>query len=222
MSHKPDRMVKHFSDVLNCQKPVDNDILLQISSAPSSPEAESLSEPLTVAEIIRALGLLLKGKVPGDGISVELLQLEGSTIVETMKKLADQIWKQESVPANWWKQLVVPIFKNKGSRGQCDNYYGISLLSAASEVIGKVILTRIERVVEYQLSESQCGFHPERGCANHIFALRIAMENSLEFQCPLYMAFIDLRKANDLVNRNALWYILQHACGIPEKLVKII
>ena len=57
-----------------------------------------------VAEIIRALHLLWKGKVPGeDGISVELPQLGGSAVVEAMKKLADQIWKQESVPADWRK-----------------------------------------------------------------------------------------------------------------------
>ena len=66
MSHKLDRIVEHFSDVLNYEKPVDTDILLQISRAPSSPEAKALSEPLTVAEAIRALHLLRKGKVPGE------------------------------------------------------------------------------------------------------------------------------------------------------------
>ena len=74
MSHKLDRIVEHFSNMLNCEKPVDNDILFQIPHASSSPEAEALSEPLTVAEIIRALQLLRKGKVSGeDGISVELV-----------------------------------------------------------------------------------------------------------------------------------------------------
>ena len=48
--------------------------------------------------------------------------------MEAMKKLADQIWKQESVPADWQKQFIVPILKNKGSQGQCDNYHGISML----------------------------------------------------------------------------------------------
>ena len=92
MSHKLDRMAKYFSDVLNCEKPMDYDILLQIPRAPSSLEAEALSEPLTVTEIIRVLHFLWKGKVPGeDSISVELLQLRGSAVVEAMKKLADQI-----------------------------------------------------------------------------------------------------------------------------------
>ena len=48
------------------------------------------------------------------------------------------------------------------------------------------------------------------------------MKKSLEFRRPLYMAFIDLRKAYNTINRNALWYIFQHGYGIPEKLVKII
>ena len=107
-----------------------------------------------VAEIIRALRLLRKGKVPDeDSISVELLQLGGFTAVEVMKKLADQIWKQESVPADWQKQLVMLIFKNRGSRDQRDNYREISQLSAASKVIGKAILTHIERVVRVTIQK---------------------------------------------------------------------
>ena len=136
MLHKLDRFTQHFSDVLNCEKSVGNDILLQIPCVPSFPEAQALSEPLTVAEIIRALCLLQKAKVAGeDGISVELLQLRESAVLEAMKKLADLIWKQKSVLANWRKQRIVPIFKNKGSRGQYDYSCGISLLNAASEVI---------------------------------------------------------------------------------------
>ena len=212
-------MAKHFSDVLNCEKPMDNDILLQIPSAPSSPEAETLSELSTVAEIIRVLCLLQKGKVPGeDGISVELLQLRGSTVVVAMKKLADQLQKQESVPADWRKQLMVPIFKDKDSWDQCNNYRGISLLSAASKVIGKAILTFIEQVVECKLSKSQCGFCRGHGCADQIFTLRTVMEKSQKFGSHLYMAFIDLRKAYHSVNRNVLWYVLQHGYSIPESL----
>ena len=113
-----------------------------------------------------------------------------------MKKLADQIWKQESVLADWLKQLI-GLFKEQGLRGQCDNYHGISLLSTASKVINKTILSHTERVVECQLSESQCGFRRGRGCADQIFTLRTAMEKLREFWRP-------------------------YGYSIPEKLVKII
>ena len=83
MFHKLDIMAEQFSDVLNCEKTVDNDILLQIPRAPSSPEAEALCELLMFAKIIGVLRHLQKSKVPGeDGISVELLQLRGSAVVE--------------------------------------------------------------------------------------------------------------------------------------------
>ena len=92
MSHKLDRVAHQFYDVLKCEKPMCYDILVQIPCAPLSPEAQAFSEPLTVAEIIRMLRLLRKGKVlEEDGNSVELLQLGGSAVVEAMKKLADQI-----------------------------------------------------------------------------------------------------------------------------------
>ena len=101
MSLKLDRMEEYFSDVLNYENPW---TMIFSTNTPCTiiPEAEALSEPLTVAEIIRALRLLRKGKVPGeDGNLMEMLQLGVSTVVEAMKKLADHIWKQESVPAAW-------------------------------------------------------------------------------------------------------------------------
>ena len=66
MSHKLDRMAEHFTDVINCEKLVDNVILLQIPCALSLPEAEALSDSWTVAEIIKVLHLLRKGKFPGE------------------------------------------------------------------------------------------------------------------------------------------------------------
>ena len=86
------------------------------------PLKQKLLLTLTVEEIITVLRLLWKGKIPeNDGISVKLLQLRGFTVVEIMKKLADQIWK-ESVLAGWQKQLVIPTFKNKGYGDHCYNY----------------------------------------------------------------------------------------------------
>ena len=47
------------------------------------------------------------------------------------------------------------------------------------------------------------------------------MELSWEFDVPMYMCFIDLRKAYDSVNRDALWKVL-HVYGVPDKLVRLL
>ena len=48
------------------------------------------------------------------------------------------------------------------------------------------------------------------------------MEKAREFRYPLYMCFVNLRKAYDSVNRDALWRVLQHSFHLPAKLVSIV
>ena len=48
------------------------------------------------------------------------------------------------------------------------------------------------------------------------------MEKARKFHRPLYTCFVDLRKAYDTVNREALWSILQSSYRIPAKLISVI
>ena len=67
------RMAEHFSDVLNCNNPVDHIILQQISHMQATPDADSFAKPLSAAEIFGALPRLSKDGAPGsENISVEL------------------------------------------------------------------------------------------------------------------------------------------------------
>ena len=43
-----------------------------------------------------------------------------------------------------------------------------------------------------------------------------------EFNTPPLLAFVDLRKAYDSVNRDVLWIILRERYHLPDKLVKVI
>ena len=72
------------------------------------------------------------------------------------------------------------------------------------------------------LRESQCGLRPGRGCIDQIFALRVLAEKAREFNTPLYLAFVDLRKAYDSVDWEALWMVLQGKFQLPSKLVRIL
>ena len=67
-----------------------------------------------------------------------------------------------------------------------------------------------------------CGFRKGRGCIDQVYILRILAEKAREFNTPLYLAFVDLKKAYDSVSREALWMILQEKYNLPNKLVNII
>ena len=39
---------------------------------------------------------------------------------------------------------IVTLYKNKGDRGDCNNYRGISLLNIASKLFTKVVLMKLQ------------------------------------------------------------------------------
>ena len=82
----------------------------------------------------------------------------------------------------------------------------------------RVIHERAEKL----LRDNQCGFRVGCGCVDQVFALRILAEKAREFNTPLFLAFVDLQKAYDSVNRDALWMILREKYHLPDKLVKVI
>ena len=155
-------------------------------------------------EIREAINQLKQNKAPGvDEITAEMLKLGGELVVHWLTRLSCRVWHSEKVPDDWLKQIVVPLHK-KGAYDVCDNFRGIALLSVPGKVFCQVIQNRLKEKANRALRENQCGFRKGRGCTDHLFSLRILMEKAREFHAPLYMCFVDLKKAYDSVNRNAL------------------
>ena len=69
--------------------------------------------------------------------------------------------------------------------------------------------------------ESQCGFRANRAPIDMIFSLRQLHEKCREQRKPLFVAFIDLTKAFDLVSTADLFKILAKI-GCPPTLLSIV
>ena len=126
------------------------------------------------------------------------------------------------MPADLCDATIVALFKNKGTRTDCGNYRGISLLSIAGKILARIILNRlIPSVAEKNLPESQCGFRRNRSATDMIFTVRQIQDKCTEQNVCLYAVFVDLTKAFDTVNRVALWAILR-TLGCPAKFTTLI
>ncbi|KAI8491362.1 hypothetical protein Bbelb_309950 [Branchiostoma belcheri] len=117
--------------------------------------------------------------------------------------------------------MIITLYKNKGDRSDCNSYRGISLLSIVGKVFAKVVLSRLQVLANRVYPESQCGFRAERSTTDMIFPVRQLQEKCREQQKPLYIAFIDLTKAFDLVSRKGLFQLLKKI-GCPPQLPSII
>ncbi len=114
------------------------------------------------------------------------------------------------------------IYKQKGDRAVCGNSRGISLFSIAGKVLAKIMLSRlVEHISEAVLPKTQCGFRKSRSTTDMFFVLRQLMEKSREQKKDLYVAFIDLSKAFDTINRDLLWKNLSKL-GVPPKFLCIL
>ena len=130
------------------------------------------------------------------------------------------IWEEENVPSDWKDGIIVKIRK-KGDLRECKNYRGIMLLSTPGKVLNRILLERLQKAVDGKLRENQAGFRNNRSCADQIATLRIIIEQSIEWNSPVYANFIDFEKAFDSVDRETLWRLMSHY-GIPPKLITII
>ena len=117
---------------------------------------------------------------------------------------------------------MLPLYKGKGSKTNCGDYRGISLLEAVGNVFSEVLSNRlIKWICPNVIPESQCGFRTGRGTMDMIFSARQLMEKCIEQQVPLYQVFADLTKAFDTVNRSALWIKLGKL-GCPPQFVEML
>ena len=130
-------------------------------------------------------------------------------------------WSEGEVPQDMRDANIVTLYKNKGDRGDCNNYRGISLLSVVGKVFARVVLKRLQVLAEQVYHESQRGFRANRSITDMVFSLKQLQEKCRKQRQPLFVAFIDLTKAFDLVSMDGLFKILPKI-GCPPKLLSII
>ena len=213
-----DRFADHFDGLLNIPERLDRNILDQVQQRPC---ISAMSEEPVFQELLDAIERTSSGKAPGRcGISAEIWKHGGQTIQQKLFELILLIWKNEEVPQDWKDASIVPLFK-KGSRVDCGNYRGISLLSIAGKILARILLNRLNSLLTTQvLPETQCGFRSGRSTMDMIFSLRQVQEKCLEQNMPLYAVFIDFSKAFDTVSREGLWQVLRKF-GCPDKFINL-
>jgi len=96
----------------------------------------------------------------------------------------------------------------------------MSLLNSGYKTCAKIITPcfKTTSILEAILLEEQSGFRIGRSCIDNVFTIEQTIEKRREFNLENHIAFLDLEKAFDRVNRNQLWQILNKR-GIPYHLI---
>ena len=213
------RWAEHYGEVLGSKTVVKEEALQAVTKLPCM---EELDEPPTIEELSKEIDNLQSRKAAGmDAISPELIKSGKESLLDDLHQLLVECWETGDLPQEMRDCKITTLYKNKGCMSDCNNYRGISLLSIVGKLFAKVALRRLQQLAERVYPESQCGFRASRSTHDMIFSVRQIQEKSREQNMPLYMVFIDLTKAFDLVSRSGLFKILE-LIGCPPKLLLFV
>ena len=134
--------------------------------------------------------------------------------------VGQEIWKTQQWPQDWKRSVFIPITK-KGDAKECSNYCTIAFISHASEIMLKILHTKLKQYMNHQLPIVQASFRKGRGTRDQIANTCWIIEKAREFQENIYFCFVDSSKAFDCVDHNKLWKILQEM-GIPDHLTCLL
>lgn len=144
---------------------------------------------ITAEEVKKNVVKLKNGKSPGLGnISNELLKAAPSILFDILANIFTKCLNEDNPPQEWKRAIITSIYK-KGSRKDCKNYRGVSIICSVARLYGRILKQRIEG--EFRESEEQNGFRAGRSCTDGIFTIKHLMEKSLEKGRPVHLTFVD-------------------------------
>ena len=133
---------------------------------------EELNTPFSEKELKTALKSLKNNKASGeDSIVNEQIKNSFPKMKDIYLKLFNIILDTGCFPESWAVGLIVPIYKNKGSKNDPNNYRGITLLSCLAKFFNIALNNRLKVISEKIISLIQAGFRPGFSTMDHIFTL---------------------------------------------------
>ncbi|KAL0810788.1 hypothetical protein ABMA28_010105 [Loxostege sticticalis] len=172
-------------------------------------------------EIWNALSKVKSGKTGGeDGIVPEMLKEGGESLIAELADLFNWCLSEGNIPKNWENAIVILLYK-KGCKADLNNYRPISLLSQTYKLFSKILTNRVTRKLDFYQPREQAGFRQGYSTIDHILAVRVLIEKSTEYQIPIWLAFVDYKKAFDSVETWAVSESLRNA-RVDNRYINII
>jgi exonuclease III len=152
-----------------------------------------------------------------------LLKKMGLYSAMTVTWWIQRMWKEEKTP----KQIAwstITMLHKKGRISDIRNYRTLQVGCNLCKLYLRGLEKRITKIAEAfnLLSEQQSGFRAGRRCQDNLMVLDTLIEDCKRNKGnKLFMAFLDITKAYDKVDRDILWHKLEKM-GIPGKLIRLV
>jgi hypothetical protein len=121
----------------------------------------------------------------------------------------------------WKSANISPIYKNKGSAQEINNYRPISVTSVLCKVLERIIVKHLYNyVLDHDIIfKYQSGFQPNDSTTNQLIEICNTVISSMDKGNDVRFIFCDISKAFDRVWHNDILYKLRNY-GISDQIIK--
>ena len=204
-----------FADHLRTQfQPVKSTIPTSNFPQPCPPANETPNDVLSARTVSMAIRDLKSGKSPGpNNVSIDLYKGVREPISHLLSRYFCFLLNTGTVPEAWKCAFIHPVPKKPSAVEP--------LTDTLRKVYERSLKDYVVSLIE-PLATEQCGFRKGRGTLQQVAALQ---EDFIQFQhthkVPGALAFLDISKAYDTVDRSILWQLCALR-GLPLAMKKTL
>lgn len=209
----------HFSSILNCID--DTQDKRKLAPILSNNLPTDHTAHISPSDVQMAIKQLPNNKAAGcDGLPAEAYKNAPAIIYELLSALFNACLFHKFLPESLLLVHIIPLIKNKlKDSADPGNYRPIAITTIASKILEFLLLSRLNPFLH--TSDNQFGFKANHSTDACIYILKELINYYTSSNSPVYLCFVDVRKAFDRVNYTKLCLKL-HDRGTPSYLISIL
>ena len=165
--------------------------------------------PWSMGELQHAIHRLKGGRSADEaGLVIELLKHAPADLLTLVLQLFNTFLFHGDVPSSWRKTVFTMLAKKTKAVATTD-FRPIANVRMMYKVFARMILGRIEDLLDASQPEEQHGFRTGRRIEEHLVTANIVLDKMQAANLPVWIVSIDFSKAFDRIDWAALWPALR-------------
>lgn len=153
-------------------------------------------------------------------IVAEMIKYADAFVYQALLDAYNKILTDGTIPDDWHVTVFTMLPKH-GNLNDASNWRPIAILPILYKIFSRMIYNRLQPILESHQSDDQFGFRPKRRIDNVFTILENVIGKSNEWNLPLWMISLDLRKAFDRIEFVPLFNAIR-AQNIPDAYIQLL